>query len=113
MSEIKKILDEYGIINKANKILKTDEFKLGLFHTLSELEDNECHKNRDFPVSRLHRVKGIEQAIYRADIDKISGWRIHLQYDKKNNCLKLKDIIDGKRHDSVIKVIKSKKNRYE
>ncbi len=113
MAEIKKILDEYGIIHEANKVLKEDNFRLGLFETLAELEDNECHKNREFPVSRLHRVKGVKQNIYRADIDKISGWRIHLQYDKEANYLKLKDIIAGNRHDDVIKIIKSKKNRYE
>ncbi|MDJ0620159.1 MAG: hypothetical protein QNJ63_26045 [Calothrix sp. MO_192.B10] len=54
---------------------------------------------------------GIKQAIYRADIDKISGWRIHIQYVKGE--IHLKDIIEGQSHDEVIKVIKSKKSRYE
>jgi hypothetical protein len=56
-------------------------------------------------------VKGVKQAIYRVDIDKISGWRIHLQYI--NGGIHLKDIIEGKRHDDVLEVIKSKKDRYE
>ncbi|APB32874.1 hypothetical protein GlitD10_0560 [Gloeomargarita lithophora Alchichica-D10] len=59
----------------------------------------------------IHKVKGVKQAIYRADIDKISGWRIHVQYI--NGQLHLKDIIEGKRHDDVLEVIKSKKIRYE
>lgn len=112
MAEIKKLLDEFGIIHEGNKILP-DEFKIKFLEALAELEDNECHKKRTFPKTRLHRVTGIEQAIYRADIDKISGWRIHLQYEKQNGYLILKDIIDGQKHDNVIKVIKSKKNRYD
>lgn len=53
----------------------------------------------------------MKQAIYRADIDKVSGWRIHVQYI--NGQIHLKDIIEGQRHDNVIEVIKSKKVRYE
>ena len=112
MAETKKLLDEYGVIYEGNKIL-TQELKLGLLEALAELEDNECHKKRTFPVTRLHKVKGWKQAIYRADIDKISGWRIHVQYEKETNTLIIKDIIEGQRHDDVIKVIKSKKNRYK
>ncbi len=80
---------------------------------LAELEDNSCHKNQNYPKTRLHRVTGYEKAVYRADINKISGWRLHLQFDKKTNQLRLKDLIKGQRHDDVIKVIKSKKGRYE
>ena len=56
-------------------------------------------------------MRGVKQNIYRADINKASGWRIHLQYVNGN--IVLKDVIAGKRHDDVIKVIKSKKGRYE
>jgi hypothetical protein len=112
MAEIKKLMDEYGIIYEGVKIL-SDDLKLGLLEAIAELEDNNCHKQRQFPKTRLHRVKGWEQPVYRADIDKISGWRIHVQYEKASNTLILKDIIDGQKHDDVIKVIKSKKNRYK
>lgn len=78
---------------------------------MSILEDNECHRTRSLPKTKLHKVKGIKQAIYRADIDKISGWRIHIQYIEGK--IHLKDIIEGQRHDDVIEVIKSKKDRYE
>ncbi|RCJ25160.1 hypothetical protein A6770_27860 [Nostoc minutum NIES-26] len=84
---------------------------LKMTKAVAELEDNECHKTRTFPKTRLHKVTGIKQAIYRADIDKISGWRIHLQYSEGK--IHLKDIIEGQQHDDVVKVIKSKKNRYE
>ena len=110
MSQIKSLLDEYGVIHEAMKILP-DDIKIDFLEALAELEDNECHRTRTFPKTRLHKVKGIKQAIYRADINKISGWRIHIQYiDGK---IHLKDIIEGQRHDDVIEVIKSKKGRYE
>jgi len=110
MSQIKSLLDEYGVIHEAMKILP-DDIKIDFLEALAELEDNECHRTRTFPKTRLHKVKGIKQAIYRADIDKVSGWRIHIQYiDGK---IHLKDIIEGQLHDDVIQVIKSKKGRYE
>jgi hypothetical protein len=112
MAEIKKLLDEFGIIHEGNKILP-DNFKVQFLEALAELEDNECHKTRNFPKTRLHKVTGVEQAIYRADIDQISGWRIHVQYDKATGYIILKDIIEGQKHDQVVKIIKSKRNRYQ
>ena len=112
MAEIKKLLDEFGIIYESNKILP-EEFKIQFLEALAEMEDNQCHKDRLFPKTRLHKVTGVKQAIYRADIDKISGWRLHVQYDKESGFLILKDIIQGQKHDDVVKVIKSKKNRYQ
>jgi len=110
MAEIKALLDEYGIIHEANKILPKDELKLKFLESLAELEDNTAHKTRTFPKNRLHKVTGIKQNIYRADVDKISGWRIHLQYIDQQ--LHLKDVVDGQKHDDVIKVIQAKKDRY-
>ncbi|HAZ43384.1 MAG TPA: hypothetical protein DDW76_19380 [Cyanobacteria bacterium UBA11369] len=111
MAQTLTLCDEYGIIYEAMKILPDDELKIAFLEALSELEDQECHKTRKFPKTRLHKIKGIKQAVYRADIDKISGWRIHIQYI--NGQIHLKDIIEGQRHDDVIEVIKSKKSRYE
>lgn len=111
MAEIKSLLDEFGVIFDAQKILLTMELKIGFLEALAELENNECHKTRTFPKTRLHKVTGYQQAIYRADIDKTSGWRIHVQYIEGK--IHLKDIIEGSRHDDVIKVIKAKKGRYE
>jgi hypothetical protein len=112
MAEIKQLIDQFGIINEGNKILP-NEFKIQFLEALAELEDNECHRTRTFPKTRLHKITGVSQAIYRADIDKVSGWRIHVQYDKKSNAIILKDIIEGQLHDDVVKVVKSKKNRYD
>lgn len=111
MAEIKALLDAYGVIYDAQKLLPDDRHRLQFLEALAELENNECHKNRHFPVTRLHKVTGIKQAVYRADVDKISGWRIHVQYS--NGSLHLKDVIPGSLHDSVVEVVKSKKIRYE
>lgn len=111
MAEIKVLLDAFGVIWEANKILPSVRLKLNFIKALAELEDNNAHKNRQFPKTRLHKVVGVKQSIYRADIDKISGCRLHLQYI--NQQLHLKDVIDGQLHDDVIRVIQSKKDRYE
>jgi hypothetical protein len=105
------LCDEYGIIYQAMKVLPDEQLKIAFLEALAELEDNECHRTRKFPKTRLHKVKGVKQAIYRADIDKVSGWRIHVQYVKGQ--IHLKDIIEGQKHDDVLDVIKSKKTRYE
>lgn len=111
LAEIKALLDEYGVIHEAIKILSDDKLKVAFLEALAELEDNEAYRTRNFPKTRLHRVTGVKQAVYRADIDKISGWRLHVQYI--NSQIQLKDIIEGQKHDDVLKVIKAKKNRYE
>jgi hypothetical protein len=111
MAQPLTLCDEYGIIYQAMKILPNDSLRIGFLEALAELEDNECHRTRTFPRTRLHKIKGVKQAIYRADVDKVSGWRIHVQY--VNGQLHLKDIIEGRRHDDVFEVIKSKKARYE
>ncbi len=111
MAQIKQLVDEFGIIYEALKKLPDNKLKLEFLDSLAELENNECHRQQNFPKTRLHRVRGIKQAIYRADINKISGWRIHLQYIDGN--IVLKDVIEGSRHDDVIKVIRTKKGRYQ
>jgi len=110
MAQPKCLVDEFGVIMEAHKVLPDDKHRIALVAALAELENNECHTVRDFPVTRLHRVTGIKQAIYRADIQKISGWRLHLQYT--NGQLHLKDVVKGGKHDDVVEVIKSKKKRY-
>jgi hypothetical protein len=110
MAELKRLLDEYGIIYDAMQMLPDAELKIEFLEALAELENNECHRTRSFPKTRLHRVSGVKQAIYRADINKISGWRIHVQYIDGN--IVLKDVIEGSRHDDVIRVISTKKGRY-
>jgi hypothetical protein len=112
MARIKCLKDEYGVIREAAKVLPTEALKLAFLDALAELEDNDCYVRKVFPKPRLHRVTGIKQAIFRADIDKISGWRLHVQLGK-DACVHIKDLVEGQKHDDVIQVIKAKQNRYE
>ena len=109
---VKPLRDDFGVIREAMRQLPTDALKLAFLEALAELQDNECHRTRSFPRTRLHRVTGIKEAVYRADIDKISGWRIHIQYGK-DFALHLKDIVPPSRHDNAIEAIRAKKIRYE
>lgn len=113
MTQPKGIVDDYGVLMECHKILPDDSFRIKLIAVLAELQNNESHVQRNFPASRLHKIEGVEQAIYRADIDKISGWRLHLQYDKVDKRLHLIDVITGQKHDDVIKAVKAKKGRYK
>jgi hypothetical protein len=56
------------------------DFKLKFLEVLGELEDNNAHKTGQFPKSKRHKVAGVEETIFRGYIDKISGWRFHVQY---------------------------------
>lgn len=112
MAQIKPIFDEYGIIYEAFKTLPSDELKLAFLEALAELEDNENYRTRNFPKTKLRRVSGIKEAIYRANVIQKSGWRLHVQYGKDGN-LHLKDLLDPTKHDDPVKAIKAKKSRYE
>ena len=112
MARIKCLKDEWGIIREAASILPGEALKLAFLDALAELEDNDCLVKKSFPKTRLHRVTGIRQAVFRADIDKISGWRLHVQLGS-DACIHIKDIVEGQKHDNVIQVIKAKKDRYE
>lgn len=106
---VKPLRDQYGVIRDASKILP-QEFHSKFIDALAELEDNECHIQRSFPVTRLHKVRGTKHSIYRADIDKITGWRLHVQYCDPELCLI--DILEGQKHDHALKAIKAKRQRY-
>jgi hypothetical protein len=111
MAQTLVLYDKFGIIYQAMKILPNEELKIGFLEALAELEDRSCHQQKSWPITRLHKIRGWTQPIYRADIDKISGWRIHVQIH--NGQIHLKDIIEGQKHDNVIEIIKSKKSRYD
>ena len=111
MARISPLFDGWGVIHDAAKRLPSEELKVGFLEALGELEDYECHRTRKFPKTRLHRVVGYREPVYRADVDKISGWRLHLQYD--DGQIHLKDLIEGRRHDDVLREIEAKKVRYE
>ena len=81
MARTSPLFDAWGVIYDAAKRLPGEQLKLRFLEALAELEDHECHRTRNFPKTRLHRVIGYKEPVYRADIDKISGWRLHLQYE--------------------------------
>ncbi len=112
MAQIKVLLDEFGVIYDACKNMPEDNLKVSFLGALAELEDNECHRRKSFPKTRLRRVRNVKQQIYRADVTKRSGWRIHVQYGKDGR-LHLKDILPPEKHDAPGKAIKAKKERYK
>lgn len=110
----KPLIDEFAVFAKAYKTLPESLYK-DFLKAISELEDNECHRTHKFPHTQLHSIEGDikDYSVYRAYINKLSGWRLHLQYGKKDHYLHVIDIIPGNNHDHVIKEIKNKKNRYQ
>jgi hypothetical protein len=113
MAQPKGLVDDFGILMECQSVLPDNRHRLQLLESIAELENNRAHATRNFSKTRFHKIAGIKEAIYRADIDKISGWRLHLQYSRTDHRLHLKDVIAGQLHDSVVKAIKSKRDRYE
>lgn len=111
MAEIKGLIDDNGVIYKCNKILP-GEYKIKLVEVLAELEDNESHRYQKFPKSELHKITGADK-VYRAYIDKISGWRLHIQYGEDKR-IHLCEVLEPREHDrgSMKKVLKKKKDKY-
>lgn len=110
MPKIKPILDEWGVILEAQRKLPDERHRLQFLEALAELQNNDSYVQRQFPKTRLHRLSGVDQAVYRADVDKISGWRIHVQLlDGK---LHLKDLVPGEEHDRAAGAVKTRKVRY-
>ena len=111
MAEIKGLIDDNGVVYECNKILP-EEYKTKLVEVLAELEDNECHKCKSFPKSKLHKVTGANK-VYRAYIDKISGWRLHVQYGEDKR-IHLCEVLKPVEHDrgTKKKTLKNKKDKY-
>jgi len=108
----KPLLDKNAIIAKASKILPKDLLS-DFVDAIAELEDNECHRTATFPITQLHKLSGIKSySVYRAYINKIRGWRLHLQYGD-NNTLILCDILAKEEHDEGLEKVMSRKNKYK
>ena len=110
MAEIKGLVDDHGTIYECNKKIPV-ELKVKVIEVLAELEDNECHKLHSFPKSQLHKVEGADR-IYRAYIDKTTGWRMHVKYgeDKK---IHLCEVLEPSDHDIGTKKKLIKQNYLE
>lgn len=110
-----KIYDETGVIKEAMDILPEDH-KILFLNLLAELENKNYHIKKEFPTARVHKVKGIDKTIFRADINKSSGWRLHFQYSaykELKDTIVLKQILEGQKHDILNHIIKKNKNRYD
>lgn len=68
----KPLKDELAVIAKAHKLLTNDLYE-DFIKALAELEDNENHRTQNFPHTKLHKVKGAKENVYRADVNKIKG----------------------------------------
>lgn len=112
---VKPIADFQGVFRRAHKLLPVD-LQDSFLAALAELQDNECHRTRSFPVTRLHALSGVStpegKTIYRADVSKTSGWRLHVLYGD-DGFLYLADLLEGKLHDSPTRDVKRKKGRYK
>lgn len=108
MAEIKGLIDDNGVIYECNKVLP-EEYKTRLVEILAELEDNKC---QSLPKSKLHKVIGADK-VYRAYIDKISGWRLHIQYGEDKR-IHLCEVLKPSEHDrgTKKKTLKNKKEKY-
>ena len=106
MARTNPLFDAWGVIYDAAKRLPNEQLKLGFVAALAELGITSAIA----PASFRRRVY-TGSLVYRADIDKVSGWRIHLQYE--NGQVHLKDVIEGQKHDDVLGQIEAKKIRYE
>lgn len=109
--EIKPLKDDLGVIAKAYKILPVELYN-NFLESISKLENNDNHKNRDQQL-RIHKIEGTgKENVYRADINKTKGWRIHFKYDD-NNYIKLCDVLSNQEHDMCLKKVQDRKNRYK
>jgi hypothetical protein len=112
MAQIRELRDPHGVIYEAVEILPDTKHKVGLVETLAELEQASRYMNKDFPKARMHKVAGIKQDVFRADINKHSGWRMHVQHSIDGKHLILNDVLEGKEHDAVVRLIKTRLHRY-
>lgn len=112
MARIHELRDPHGVVYEAVKMLPDTKHKVGLVETLAELEEADRYASNDFPKARLHKVAGVKQNVFRADINKHSGWRIHVQHSIDGKHLILNDVLEGKDHDAVVRLIKTRRHRY-
>ena len=52
------LLDAWGVIYEAEKILPSEQLKLAFLEALAELEDHECHRTRKSPKTYQRRQGG-------------------------------------------------------
>ena len=112
--KIHKLKDDNGILAQTKEKLPIELYE-ALLKTLSELEDNECYKKRNWPHCQLHKIdvgKKIKNPVYECYIDKVSGWRFQVPH-ADGGYISLCNITSGAEHDEVGKIVKRKKNKFK
>lgn len=109
--QVKKLKDDNGCLYQVYKTLPFDYYEKFL-KAIAELEDKANHIRHTFPLTELHKVRGTTKSVYRAYIDKTSGWRLHVQYGE-NEYLLLIEVLPPSEHDDASRVIKTRKGKYK
>ena len=81
------LVDECGVIRQTLNVLPPQLWGRFL-EILAELEDISCHQTRQFPKTKLQRIKGTTIPIYCANIDNLAKWQLYLYYQEGKLYLK-------------------------
>jgi hypothetical protein len=108
----KALLDKYGIIRKAAKVLPDKRHRLAFLEALDEIETYECYRTRRFPKTEAKILAGIKPPIYRAYIEKTSGWRLHFRLNEAQQ-VQLADVLTRQEHDDWRDKVTERRWRYE
>ena len=109
---VKGIADDIGCIRSFVDICPK-EFYSQFLESLAELEDNDNHVRRTYPISRFHKMEGTsDYQIFRFDIDKMSGWRCMAQFNKNDGRLHLCGISEPKYHNKPLEFVTAHKDYF-
>ena len=81
------LVDECGVIRQALTMLPSQLWGRFL-EILAELEDINCYQKRQFPKTKLQRIKGTTVPMYCAKIDDLAKWQLYLYYQEGKLYLK-------------------------
>lgn len=73
------LIDERGVIRQALTVLPAS-LRGRFVEILAELEDVSCYQKKQFPKTKLKRIKGTKVPIYCANIDDLAKWQLYLYY---------------------------------
>lgn len=94
------VIDGKGVFTSANKefVNCRAKYKDKLISVIAELQGERAHENHHFPKSELHKQQG-QRGLWRAYIDKTSGYRLILKIEKREKKIFLLGITDKEEHD--------------
>lgn len=94
------VIDGKGVFTSANKefVNCKAKYKDKLISVIAELQGEYAHESHQFPNSGLHKQEG-QRGLWRAYIDKTSGYRLILKIEKKEKKIFLMGITNPEEHD--------------